>query len=53
MNEELKKLKEILVENGPAYNRVKMELGKWEEKYKQRNNAGDINVIKFFEYFLE
>jgi len=49
----LKKLKEILTEGGPSYIKTRTILMNWLEKYRNRNQEGDINVIKFLEYFIE
>ncbi len=49
----LKKLKEILTEGGPSFNKMKMGLEEWLESYKKRNQDGDINVIKFIEWICD
>ena len=49
----LKKLGEIVVRDGPCYNKTKIRLLEWLKAYKKRNQSGDINVIKFIEHFAE
>ena len=49
----LKTLGEILTKGGPSYFRVRMVLMNWLEEYRNRNQEGDINVIKFLEHFGE
>jgi len=48
----LKRLNQILTEGGPSYNKMKMALEEWKIRYENRNASGDINVIKFLEWFL-
>ena len=49
----LKTLGEILTKGGPSYFKTREALMNWLEEYRNRNQEGDINLIKFLEHFIE
>ena len=49
----LKRISDLATEGGPVYYRFKAALKEWRNVYLRRKNFGDINVIKFIEYFTE
>lgn len=49
----MKTLSEILTLGGPCYIKTRLALLECLKAYKERNQIGDINVIKFIEHLAE
>ena len=49
----MKTISETLTKDGPCHVKTKMVLLEWLKVYQERNQPGDISVVKFLEHFIE